>query len=712
MMVSGFTYLMWNRQALSYVAQNSIASLVVLSTFTLAAWVTLQSSWQLIPPELQRAWRLLGVALTLWVLSQTLDVGSWVILQRSASLPSARDFLKFSGYLAVLAAILTYPASLPERFGRLREFLDKLILGVAVLALTWLVLLRPVLEVGLAGAVRIFWLGIGPVFNLVILVLLLRLGLLSHDAQEAAIFWVFAAAILFFTVGDLSYGFRLMQFEQGSGGLVEIGWVLGGMLLAVSSLRRLAVPYFQRELFHTQRPSTFKSRLETWLPLIFTSIVVGFAGFSSLFSGNADWHAIVASIVLGLLLITRQGVIAGQFEMRQYAALVNASADLAFICEADGLLRLANPSLSISLGQTIRPEETLYLREFLFDRMETKQILSTALEDGWTGEVEFRRKDGSAFPATLSLRPVRDAGLGRTLLAATAYDLTNVRERENALRDALEDVAAARQELETLNIELEAKVEARTSELETMVADLARLNEELKELDRLKTEFVALVSHELRAPLTNIRTGIELILDRSPALKKNVAESLALVHADTRRLSRFVETILNLSALEAGRFQLELVPLPLDTIAQSVCSRFLEKAQLERLKLSSNEVLPNVIADEQALASVYFHILDNALKYASEGEVMLEAWEQGSEVYVAVDDDGPGIPAEERERIFEMFHRLDASDSREVYGYGLGLPMVRRLLEAMGGGIKVEGSRRGGARFIFWLPRAGESHIE
>ncbi|NIS80276.1 MAG: hypothetical protein GTO14_08715 [Anaerolineales bacterium] len=130
------------------------------------------------------------------------------------------------------------------------------------------------------------------------------------------------------------------------------------------------------------------------------------------------------------------------------------------------------------------------------------------------------------------------------------------------------------------------------------------------------------------------------------------------------------------------------------------------------MKLSSNEVLPNVIADEQALASVYFHILDNALKYASEGEVMLEAWEQGSEVYVAVDDDGPGIPAEERERIFEMFHRLDASDSREVYGYGLGLPMVRRLLEAMGGGIKVEGSRRGGARFIFWLPRAGESHIE
>ena len=76
---------------------------------------------------------------------------------------------------------------------------------------------------------------------------------------------------------------------------------------------------------------------------------------------------------------------------------------------------------------------------------------------------------------------------------------------------------------------------------------------------------------------------------------------------------------------------------------------------------------------------------------------------------VAVDDHGPGIPSDERERIFEMFHRLDASDSREVYGYGLGLPMVRRLLEAMGGGIKVEDSKRGGARFIFWLPGVNES---
>ena len=114
----------------------------------------------------------------------------------------------------------------------------------------------------------------------------------------------------------------------------------------------------------------------------------------------------------------------------------------------------------------------------------------------------------------LSLVPVDDARGTRKLLAGTAHDLTTIRERENELRGALEEVADARADLEALNVELEEKVQARTSELESTVAELEDLLEELKVIDRMKTEFVALVSHELRAPLTNIRSGIELILHR------------------------------------------------------------------------------------------------------------------------------------------------------------------------------------------------------
>ena len=113
------------------------------------------------------------------------------------------------------------------------------------------------------------------------------------------------------------------------------------------------------------------------------------------------------------------------------------------------------------------------------------------------------------------------------------------------------------------------------------------------------------------------------------------------------------------------------------------------------------------MADEQALESVFFHLFDNALKYTPEGEIWVRGWVEGASVYIAVSDAGPGIPPEERERVFELFHRVDTSDSREVYGYGLGLPMVRRLLEAMEGGIRIEQDPRGGARLVFWLRLAG-----
>jgi signal transduction histidine kinase len=256
-----------------------------------------------------------------------------------------------------------------------------------------------------------------------------------------------------------------------------------------------------------------------------------------------------------------------------------------------------------------------------------------------------------------------------------------------------------------LNIALEKKVEDRTGELRQTVEDLARLNEELKVLDRLKSEFVALVSHELRSPLTNIRTGIELILEGYPDMSGSVRESLELVQVETRRLILFVETLLNLSALEAGRFPLEPTAVPLGSLAERVWDRFPQERRVQELSLHVPPDLSDALADERALESVFFHLFDNALKYAPGGEVQLHAWEEGDQVLASVSDDGPGIPASDREQVFEMFHRLDASDARTIYGHGLGLPMVRRLLQAMDGDIRAEENPQGGARLVFWLPK-------
>ena len=297
-----------------------------------------------------------------------------------------------------------------------------------------------------------------------------------------------------------------------------------------------------------------------------------------------------------------------------------------------------------------------------------------------------------AAAATLSLLLVARQGV--------IIGQRELRQYAQELEAALGEVAKAREQLEQLNLRLEQKVGARTAALEETVADLERLNEELKELDHLKSEFVALVSHELRAPLTNIRSGIELILDRNPELG---LDRLRTVQAEIDRLGTLVEAILDISALEAGRFPLDLKAVHLKRVATEVIALL---PNLERLKQDISDDLPPLMADVRGLKSVLYHLLDNATKYAPSGGLALKADAESGIIRVSLSDSGPGIPIEERERVFEMFHRLDNSDAREVYGHGLGLPMARKLLEAMGGGIRAEPGNETGARFVFWLPQA------
>ena len=312
----------------------------------------------------------------------------------------------------------------------------------------------------------------------------------------------------------------------------------------------------------------------------------------------------------------------------------------------------------------------------------------------------------------LTLKPVEGLPGPQALVAGTGVDLTLIKARETELRLALHDVAAARSDLESLNTDLEHKVEARTEQLAKMVEDLDRLNQDLKELDKLKSEFVALVSHELRAPLTNIRSGLELLLAAHPAMEDHVRESLSLVEEEATRLSRFVEAILDLSSLEAGKFPLRLSAVSLEKVARLAVDRFRGHQAYDRIQVHLPPDAPEVTADERVLGSVFFHLLDNAAKYGGSGPITIRAEAGPDGVEVQIDDSGPGIPEGERQRIFERFHRLDSRDSRETYGHGLGLHLVKRMLEAMGGSIRADGNPQRGARLAIWLPRADADDVE
>jgi signal transduction histidine kinase len=224
----------------------------------------------------------------------------------------------------------------------------------------------------------------------------------------------------------------------------------------------------------------------------------------------------------------------------------------------------------------------------------------------------------------------------------------------------------------------------------------------LQELDQLKSDFVSMVSHELRNPLNNLGGGLELLLTR-PRGRKADKGTLALMQAEVQRLTRFVESILDVSAIEAGRLELTLAPLTLPSFFESVIQRWGAPEEVERIQIDLHPDLPEVMAAQNALESVLRHLVDNAVKYAPDGPVILSAALKNRRVRIEVRDFGPGIPAEKRKLLFERFQRLDAKDSQSVYGYGLGLYLSSRLLEEMESKLTFEAPDDGGACFTFSL---------
>jgi len=649
----------------------------------------------------QRSRRLLGTALFLWTLAEGYRALAWSLTQAAPEVPSVADLLRLAGNLSMLAAAFSYSASPGGRYGRLRDVLDTAILVIAGTALAWLVIIRPVSMAFPSPSVLLGWASVAPAFDLVLVLLALRLLVGAGTSSEARGFLGIAAAFAALHAGDLMRGYLSLGGEIGFPTLAEGGWGIAASLIGLIAPRSLARAAGEPSEGVAARP--LRQRMESVLPIALTYAVVGFTLLNWWLVREIDWAGLGAAVILSLLLVARQGVIGGQSEMHQFAALVNASADLAFVCQADGLMLLSNPAVRASLRVQAAPVK---VDEFLASPVPSRDFLHQAVSGGWSGEVELRRSDGTRFPASLSLRPVWDERLGRAVLVGTAHDLTHIRQREDDLRAALNQVAVARSDLEALNAVLERRVSERTQQLAETVERLHRLNLQLQELGRLKSEFVTLVSHELRAPLTNIRAGIELTLATNPDVDDAAQERLGLVAAETERLGRFVEAILDLSALEAGRFPLRPGPADVAQTAGRVADRLRVQQGQDRIVLDLLQAIPAVLADERALESTFFHLMDNALKYAPVGEIRVQARADSAGVEVSVTDHGPGIPEEERERVFEMFHRLDSRDAREVYGHGLGLHLTRELLEAMGGWIRAEAPAGGGTRMLFWLPQA------
>jgi len=296
------------------------------------------------------------------------------------------------------------------------------------------------------------------------------------------------------------------------------------------------------------------------------------------------------------------------------------------------------------------------------------------------------------------------------MVELTATCLTDEMGQPIGMSVILRDITRRKQhegEIQGLNARLSEQVAERTRELAEKVEQLARANAELRKMDQMRAEFVSLVSHQIRAPLTNMLGASERMQGNCSAINATCARMFVIFEQQVKRLNRLVHEVLNATRLEAGELVLQQTPIPIMSIVQQVVDQVHAGADGRRIRLPAPNGLPLVYADRDRVVEVLANLLDNADKYSPPGtDIAIEARADQGAVTLCVRDAGRGLPPDDLERVFEKFYRADNSDAQMAYGYGLGLYVCRQLVEAHGGRIWAENDPASGAVFSFTLPVA------
>jgi signal transduction histidine kinase len=226
----------------------------------------------------------------------------------------------------------------------------------------------------------------------------------------------------------------------------------------------------------------------------------------------------------------------------------------------------------------------------------------------------------------------------------------------------------------------------------------------LKELDQIKSEFVSTVSHDLRSPLQVIQTSAEL-LPRLGEVNHEQQREIEHILAIVRRISNLVQNLLDIGRIEAG-VGMDIEPCAIDEIIASAAGACRSLAQSKGLEFDIDlpRALPLVKGNPLRLDQIVSNLVNNAIKFTSEGSISVRAWAEGEWVTMEISDTGIGIPQDAQERLFQKFYRVKSPETRGIPGTGLGLAIVKSIVEGYGGEIRVESFPRLGSTFTVMLP--------
>jgi len=320
----------------------------------------------------------------------------------------------------------------------------------------------------------------------------------------------------------------------------------------------------------------------------------------------------------------------------------------------------------------------VFLLAFFISNRLTKPIKS--LKDGANGLVRGQFK-------TISVSSNNEIGELTEIFNQTAKELLEIRKK------------------------LETKIEIANKDLEEKNRELIDANDELKKLDSLKSDFISLVSHELKTPLSAIRTSAEF-LESEEIKDSNVdKEMLENIIMSVDRLTRLINDILDLSKIEAGKMDFHFEQVKFHEIAAVALENIRPLALKKNITISIDipENLSLVLGDREKLIIVLNNLLGNALKFTqNEGRILLSAKDDQDNIMVRVEDNGIGMEKDKLVKIFDKFYQVDSTSRRKIGGSGLGLSISSGIIKAHGSEICVESEPGGGSTFFFGLKKFGE----
>jgi len=286
------------------------------------------------------------------------------------------------------------------------------------------------------------------------------------------------------------------------------------------------------------------------------------------------------------------------------------------------------------------------------------------------------------------------------LLGQTLIDLQLI-DRAELDQAVTEQIIQLRSALQAANRTLERRVEERTAELQKAL-------ERVSELSQLKANFVSNISHELRTPLTHVKGYVELLISESLGeITEEQRHALQVSQQSTGRLETLIDDLIMFAVASRGELSIKQENVDIQRLANLAVKSSANKAQERGVSLNAviDDNVPPVQADMQKIAWVLNQLVDNGVKFTpSNGHVVVSVKREGENlVIVSVTDTGIGIPSAKLEDIFEPFHQLDGSSTRRYGGTGLGLSLVRQIIEAHGSMLEVQSVEGRGSTFKFPL---------